>query len=197
MAEILQKWHVDPEYVGPYGIPTELDLRPDARTRSFRQLVHTVAPDVDPATVLVEMLRTKLVIRAGDLFVRAGSRYYLTNEPLTPAQLEHFGRAMTRLAATLQHNMDPANSAKRFERYVTADRGLPRSVLPEFESYARERANALLIDLDNWLGSVAVKPESLASDRVSTGLNIFLFVDQPEDLRTLGDLVVDEPSDIN
>jgi hypothetical protein len=195
MAEILQKWHVDPDYVGPYGIPTELDLRPESRTRSFAQLARSVAPDIDPTTILEEMLRTKLVISAGDRFVRAGSRYYLTNEPLTPAQLEHFGRAMTRLAATLQHNMNPLNETKRFERYVTADKGLPSSALPEFESYARDRASALLIDLDNWLGSFAVKSEPPSAIRVSTGLNIFLYVDPPEDLRSLRELALDDPSD--
>jgi hypothetical protein len=195
ISEILQKWHVDPEYVGPYGIPTELDLSPDSKTRSFAQLVHSVAPEIDPASVLVEMLRTKLVIKAGDRFIRAGSRYYIMNEPLTAAQLEYFGRAMTRLAATLQYNMDPVNEAKRFERCVTAEKGLPLSAMPEFEAYARERANTLLVDLDDWLGSFVAKSEPVASDRINTGLNIFLFVDQPDDPTQLSDLVLDGPGD--
>jgi hypothetical protein len=183
---------VDPEYVGPYGIPTELDLRPESRTRSFTQLARSVAPDIDPTTILEEMLRTKLVISAGDHFIRAGSRYYIMNEPLTAPQVEYFGRAMTRLASTLQYNMDPVHDSKRFERCVTAEKGLPKSAMPEFETYARERANTLLVDLDNWLGSFAAKAELVPSDRVSTGLNIFLFVDPSDDLARLGDLVLDD-----
>ncbi len=71
-------------------------------------------------------------------------------EPMSPQQVEYFGNTLTRLAQTLEFNMDPKNPNKRLERFVLADRGLPSEVLPTFESYARERATEFLVDLDNW-----------------------------------------------
>ena len=119
----------------------------------------------------------------------------MMDEPLTPAQLEYFGKTMTRLAATLQFNMDPANSSKRLERFVVADRGLPRAALPEFEIYAREKANALLLDIDNWLSPFSTNADVPQGDRVGTGLNVFLYVDPPEDSIALRDLILEDYSE--
>jgi hypothetical protein len=114
-------------------------------------------------------------------------------EPMSPQQVEYFGNTLTRLAQTLEFNMDPKNANKRLERFVLADRGLPADVLPKFENYARERATEFLLDLDNWLTPYSASNSVGDSPRVGSGLNIFLYVEPLADEKALADLVQPTP----
>jgi hypothetical protein len=193
LIEVLQKWHTDPQYVGPYGIPLELEFEVSSG-RCFRSLVAMVDPTVSPGIVLEELLRVGSVTYSGEKHFRAVSRYFMP-EAMSPQQVEYFGNTLTRLAQTLEFNMNPRNSEKRLERVVMADRGLPPEVLPQFASYARERANEFLVDLDDWLTPYSNADDSDSSPRVATGLNVFLYVDPPSENQSLDSLVqtTDEP----
>lgn len=176
-VEVLQRWHSMPEYAGPYGIPRELqfDTPPD---RCIRSLVALVTPKADPRAVLYELLHTGAVAEAGERHFRAVSRSFMMPDPASPQVIEHVGRTLSRLGATLEYNMDPRHPEKRLERRVVADRGLPLELVPEFEKFARSRAADFLVDLDNWLARYASE-EAGFSDRVETGLNVFLYVESP------------------
>jgi hypothetical protein len=187
LVEVLQKWHTDAQYVGPYGIPLELEFDTDSG-RSFRHLVAMVDPTVSPGIVLEELLRVGSVTHSGEKHFRAASRYFMA-QAMSPQQLEYLGNTLTRFARTLEYNMDPQNSEKRLERFVVADRGLPAEVVPKFERYARERTNEFLVDLDNWLSPYSSPDEADTADRIGTGLNVFLYIDAPEDPRPLASLV--------
>jgi hypothetical protein len=188
MLEVLQKWHTEPLYVGPYGIPLELEFEASAG-RSFRALVALVTETVSPGVVLEDLLRVGSVMYSGETHFRAVSRQFLMPEPMSPQQIEYFGSALTRLAQTLEFNMDPQNPTKRLERFVLADRGLPVDALPKFEKYARERANEFLVDLDNWLTPYSASESLDDSVRIASGLNIFLYIEPPADVDALVDLV--------
>src|SRR3984957_10748090 len=188
LVEVLQKWHTDPQYVGPYGIPLELEFEVSSG-RSFRGLVALVDAKASPGIVLEELLRVGSVTYSGEKHFRAVSRYFMMPEPMSPQQVEYFGNTLTRLAQTLEFNMDPKNSNKRLERFVLADRGLPADVLPKFENYARERATEFLLDLDNWLTPYSASNSVDDSPRIASGLNIFLYVEPPADKSALADLV--------
>ena len=82
-----------------------------------------------------------MIAKSGDTHVKVLSRTYVMPEPLSPAMLEHFGGAMTNLASTLNFNMTPAQKAKRLERSVFPDDGLPEELLDEFDAF-RSRASA-------------------------------------------------------
>jgi len=194
LIEVLQKWHTDSQYVGPYGIPLELEFEV-ASGRSFRSLVAMVDPTVSPGIVLEELLRVGSVTYSGEKHYRAVSRYFMMPEPMSPQQVEYFGNTLTRLAQTLEFNMNPRNSEKRLERFVVADRGLPAEILPQFTNYARDRTSEFLLDLDNWLTPYSSGEDSDPSPRVSTGVNVFLYVDPATEERALSSLVqpVDEP----
>jgi hypothetical protein len=194
LVEVLQKWHTDPQYVGPYGIPLELEFEVSSG-RCFRSLVALVDAKVSPGIVLEELLRVGSVTYSGEKHYRAVSRYFMMPEPMSPQQVEYFGNTLTRLAQTLEFNMNPRNSEKRLERFVVADRGLPAEVLPQFTSYARERTSEFLLDLDNWLTPYSSAEDSDPTTRVATGLNVFLYVDPAAEDQPLGSLVqpVDEP----
>jgi hypothetical protein len=185
LMEVLHRWHTDPQFVGPYGIPLELE-RQSSRGRSFRELVHLINPAVRDADVLEELIRLRAVVLSGDTHVRAVSRALIPIEEMSPAQLELFGSALTRLADTLQFNMDPRNSTKRLEQAVISDRGLPRDVVPIFEKYVRERVTELLVEIDNWLSPYSA--ESIEpNERI--GLAVFQFIERMPDTQPMREKV--------
>jgi hypothetical protein len=188
LVEVLQKWHTDPHYVGPYGIPLELEFEVSSG-RSFRGLVALVDATVSAGIVLEELLRVGSVTYSGEKHFRAVSRYFMMPEPMSPQQIEYFGNTLTRLAKTLEFNMNPQHSEKRLERFVIADRGLPAEVLPQFASYARDRTSEFLLDLDNWLTPYSKSEGDDTSPRIPTGVNVFLYVDPPVDETPLDSLI--------
>jgi len=186
-VEVLHKWHSTPEYAGPYGIPLELQFdRPV--DRCIRSLVALVMPNADPRVALEELLRIGAVVPAGDTHFRAVSRSFVMPDPASPQVAEHYGTTLSRLAATLEYNMDSRHPDKRLERRVTVDRGLPVELIPEFEKYARNRAVDFLVELDNWLAPHAAD-ETEGSDRIDVGVNVFLSIRSPAPHETLASLV--------
>lgn len=176
-VEVLQKWHSTPEYAGPYGIPRELEFGTPS-DRCIRSLVALVMPKADPRVVLDELLHTGAVVQSGVRHFRAVSRSFMMPDAASPQVIEHIGRTLSRLGATLEYNMDPRHPQKRLERRVMADRGLPVELLPEFEKYARSRAVDFLVELDNWLARY-VSEQAETRDRVDAGLSVFLYVESP------------------
>lgn len=187
LLEVLQKWHTDPQYVGPYGIPLELEFEVPLG-RSIRGLVGMVDSKANPGLILEELIRVGSVIYSGEKHFRAVSRAFVMPESMSPQQIEYFGNALTRLATTLEHNMNPKNAEKRLERFVVADRGLPLEAISAFEEYARAKTADFLVDLDNWLIPYS-STDSISDERVSTGLNVFLYVDPLESEEPLGSLI--------
>jgi Family of unknown function (DUF6502) len=191
-VEVLHKWHTDSQYLGSYGIPLELEFE-GITGRDFRRLVSSVERKVSAGVVLDELLRAGSVISVGDNHFRTISRAFVPSEPMSPQQLEYFGHSLRRLANTLEHNFNPNNADKRLERFVAADRGIPRELLPKFESFARDRANLFLNDLDNWLAPHSGADVNDARPRVEAGVNVFLYVDPPDDPRPLSS-IIQQPS---
>jgi len=189
LTEVLQKWHTDPQYVGPYGIPLELEFEVVGGGRCVRNLVAMVDAKVSAGIVLEELIAVGSVTYSGEKHYRATSRYFMMPEPMSAPQIEYFGNVLTRLTETLEFNMNPKNSTKRLERFVIADRGLPPDVLPKFEAYARDRATELLLDLDNWLTPYSASGSAEEIQRVATGLNVFMYVEPTLDERPLRTLV--------
>jgi len=150
LMEVLHEWHTNPQFVGPYGIPLELELG-SAKGRSFQELVHFVNPTLKSTDALEELVRLRAVVRSGSTHIRTISRVLKPVEEMSPAQLEVFGNELTRLADTVQFNMDAKNTEKRLEQSVISDHGLPKEVVPIFEKYVRERVMELLIEIDNWM----------------------------------------------
>jgi hypothetical protein len=193
LSEVLNMWHTDPQFVGPYGIPLELEVN-SQKNRSFLELVNVVNPAANAHDVLDELMRFRAVVWSGDTHVRTISRACIPVEEMSPAQLELFGNALTRLANTLQFNLDRLNAEKRLERSVISDRGLPKDVLPIFEKHVRERVSELLVDLDNWLSQYSVEDQQGAGfERV--GVAVFQFVEPVADEASLRDRVAAQEDD--
>ena len=178
LVEILHKWHTEPDYVGPYGIPRELEFATPPN-RCFGSLVALSNVTSDARAVLLELMNSGAVAKAGDNHYRAVSRFLMVPDTMSAEMVDHYADRMSRLAATLEYNLDPRHSEKRLDRRVVADKGLSISMLPAFESYARGKAVDFLLELDNWV-STRTSPRDTGSQdelRVGAGVNVFLFVD--------------------
>ncbi len=174
VAEVLRTWHTNPRFLGPYGIPLELrlDMPED---RSFRSVVASVDPRADARIVLSELLRTGAVVRSGEQHFRAVSRSVMLDEGVSEQAIEYQANGLSRLAATLEYNMNPENADRRLDRRARADQGLAVGLLPAFEEYSRDQANDFLLDLDNWLTS-QIETQSGDGERLDAGVGVFFFV---------------------
>ena len=187
VPEVLHKWHTDPHYIGPYGIPIELefDSPPD---RSFKSLVAQIDPAASAGLVLEDLLQASCVVHSGEKHFRAIARWFVHPDALNAHRLDNFGNSLTHLARTMEYNLDPANGEKkRLERFVFADKGLRRELLPSFEAHARTRTIQFLSDIDDWIAHSGAKSRS--GTRVEAGVNVFLYVEGPPDPRALSGLV--------
>jgi hypothetical protein len=171
----------------------ELEVR-SQKSRSFSELVLAVDPQAPVRDVLEELIRLRTVVWSGETHVRTVSRAFIPVEEMSPAQLEFFGNALTRLANTLQYNMDRGNTEKRLERSVISDRGLPRNMIPVFEKLVREKVGELLVELDNWLSPYSSEGQK-ANEIERLGLAVFQFVDPLADKTPLRDQVAPESGD--
>jgi len=177
VTEVVHRWHIDPNYLGPYGIPLELefDLPSD---RCFQSLVREVDPTASPGQVLEQLLQAGSVTHSGEKHYRAITRWFIYPEALSSHRIEYFGEALTNLAHTVEYNFNLVDAdSKRLERCVFADRGLPRDLLPSFEAYAQERTNQFLLDIDDWLARSTGTGSIEYASRTPAGVNVFLYVE--------------------
>jgi Family of unknown function (DUF6502) len=187
IPEVLHRWHTDPHYLGPYGIPIELEFD-SPFGRSFKGLVAQVDPAASAGLVLEDLLHAGCVTHSGEKHFRAKARWFVLPDALTSHRLDYFGHTLSHLARTMEYNLDPANvENKRLERFVFADNGLRRELLPSFEAHARNRTVEFLSDIDDWIAHSGSKSRS--GTRVEAGVNVFLYVEPPPDIRALSGLV--------
>lgn len=195
-VQVLQKWHKDPDYLAADGTPSELEFE-SSSARSLSGLMKEIDPKVGPGMVLAELLRAGAVRYSDEMRFRPLSRSLIP--PETHAyRIECFGEALGRLAETLEFNFNPANAEnKRLERFVAIDKGLPHRVVPEFEAFAKKRADQLLKELDDWLAPYDNTITDGFSPRLGTGVHLFLFLDTPSTAQEALSALVRGPSKLD
>jgi Family of unknown function (DUF6502) len=179
ITEVLHMWCTDPFYIGPYGLPLELDLE-ETPGKNLSILILSADPMANPRAVLKDMIEYGIVKPVGVRHYRALSRSNLFSDIMSPQALEYYGRTITDLANTVEHNIGMPTSLRRLQRSVVADGGLPEYALPEFEALLKEKVQKLLLDVDDWLSTS--KPHWVEPARiVQTGLATFHYVTEPYD----------------
>jgi hypothetical protein len=179
ITEVLHMWCTDPSYIGPYGLPLELDLD-ETPAKNLSILILSADPLANPRAVLQDMIEHGIVKPVGDRHFRALSRSNLFSDIMSPQALEYYGRTITDLANTVEHNIGMPTSLRRLQRSVVADGGLPEYALPEFEALLKEKVQKLLLDVDDWLSTNKqhwVEPGRI----VQTGLATFHYVTETHD----------------
>lgn len=181
VGRVLEGWHTDTRFTGPYGVPVELPFDGNNGI-NFCALVRGYSGDMAPRAMLDELLRVRVVERQPGGLFRVLMRAYIP-ESLHPDALERLGRVVCNFMNTYEFNMEkPAPGAGRFERVVVADHGLRKELMPAFDRLIRIKGQQLLEELDNWLSTQesTAGPRSLGNQRIKTGVGIYHFIEEDE-----------------
>ena len=179
ITRILQGWCQNPIYLGPYGVPLEIQF--SGKGLSFEKLVaECTEGEADAELVLDELMRTGAVKVTSDRFVRLLSRTYLP-APLDPLGLERLGKVVHYFVDTVDFNLQKKKQgAGRFERYAITNEGLSPEHFAALDALVRQKGQEFLEILDNWMGKHEITgghqlPEGHA---IRTGIGVFHFIEK-------------------
>ncbi len=188
VARVLQAWHNDPQFMGPYGFPRDLSFEPEpGGGPCFADLVKRYSGDMPPRAMLDELLRVKATVEVEETgLIRVQKRTYIPEE-FAPELIEVFARGVRRYVETVDHNIqeqDPAR--KRFERWVFPDYGIRQQDWQAFRDLVQDRLQEVIEDLDTRFAMFS-RPPSGDAESVSVGVGLYLYRDDPEEDKLFAD----------
>ena len=148
-ARVISAWVREPEFHDVNGEPAPLPVEGDHA--SFGALVRRYSGDMPVRGMLDELLRVRAVAPLDDGRVRLLARSYVPAD----GEIEKLGILGTDVAdliATLDWNLRAAPGETYYQRKVQYD-NLPSEVIPELHTLTRERAQALIEQLDLWMAA--------------------------------------------
>jgi len=192
IANLLQGWHNDPEYMGPYGFPRDLEFSREAgEGLSFEDLVERYAPDVDAQLMLEELMRFGAVrIAEENGMIHVEKRTFIP-EQMAPELIEIFARGVRRFVETVDHNLghkEPAS--RRFERWVFPDYGIREEDWVPFSEMVRDRLQDVIDDLETQF-ALFRRPREGTDQILSVGVGLYLYKDDLVEDKKFQELLAD------
>jgi hypothetical protein len=189
-AKILEAWHSDTRFLGPYGFPRDLLIEGDDPSGTFSDLVRENSGDMPVRAMLQELMRVDAarVVEGGEV-VRVLKRTYIPTE-MTPEMIQIFSQAVRRYIETVDYNLSlQETKSRRFDRVVYPDPGLRVIDVPVFQQEVREYLETVIAEIDYKTSKYQRfdDPESETTTRV--GVGIYFYQDELEDKRALIDLL--------
>lgn len=193
VARVLAGWHTDPDFIGPYGMPLEVRYEDSGHNAvAFTTLVRRYSGDMSPRSMLDELMRVGAVVETEPGWLKVLRRVY---EPQTLAQdnFERVGEVVKNFVDTVDFNLQKETlGAGRFERIVYSPEGIRNEDMSRFNRYIKERCQALLEEIDNWIAQLDL-PESPNETNVThTGIGIYHYIERKDEKRTLREKLADE-----
>lgn len=198
IANVLQGWHNDPEYMGPYGFPRDLEFtRQAGGGPSFEDLVARYASDIEPQLMLEELMRIGAATIAEESgMIRVLKRTFIP-EQMAPELIEIFARGVRRYVETIDHNLGEQDAGKRrFERWVFPDGGIREEDWVLFNDMVRDRLQEVIEDLETQF-VLFRKPRPGLDRTLSVGVGLYLYKDDLADDKKFQEMLatlVDEES---
>jgi len=184
IANLLQGWHTDADFVGPYGVPRDLYLDKDpVGLQTFTELVRRYGGGGTRDALLSQLTKidAAAIPPAGEP-IRVTKRTYIP-ESMAPDAVEVAAKGLRRLSETIDHNLQNAESGDRlFERWVFPDDGILERDWERFHALVSERLQDLVRELDtkfSWFES----PRSKGAEGISVGVGICVYRDSQDDKR--------------
>lgn len=187
IARLLQGWHTDPAFTGPYGFPRDLPFGSDAGSGlTFIELTRRYSTEIRPEVMREELLRVNAAVELPESgLIRVVKRTYIPEE-MAPELIEVFARGVRRYIETIDHNLrekDP--SARRFERWVFPDFGIRAEDWESFTALVNDRLVGVIEDLDNRF-SVFERPGDDSGRGLTVGVGMYVYRDEDDDERLFG-----------
>jgi hypothetical protein len=184
-SSILNAWHTDPRFTGPYGVLRDLEFVPTESgagkpgNETFSDLCRAYFPDISPKALLDELLRLGCVKEVGNGFYRAIRRSYVP-DPLSVDSIRLVAQVVHNLCETLEINLRPESRGKGLvQRIVWGDIGFTSEALNRFGMYVRERGQVFADEIDDWISSNQEKKEN--QGRFKTGIGYYHYVINDDD----------------
>jgi len=179
-SRVVSGWVHDEAFQTSGGMPA---LLPFEGPLSFSELVKQYSGDVPPRAVLDELVRVGVVSTDSDSgMIKLKQRAYVPAGD-SEEMLQIFGEDVSDLIATIDHNLVSTESGQQplFQRTLTYD-NIPPEVMARWRAHAAAQSQALLEQLDKWLGP---QDRSFSGngagdptrEAVRTGVSIFYFED--------------------
>lgn len=193
LGRVLVGWHTDPDFTGPYGMPLELRYESNnPEELTFSNLVRRHSGDMSPRSILDELIRVGAVKETEAGWFRVLRRDYIP-EAQGVHNFERAGGVIRNFINTIDFNMTKSAPGKgRFERQVVADDGIRLQDIPKFDAYIRDRCQALLEEVDNWLTNLPKPDPERGDEVVRTGIGIYHYTGQIGDERSFKEVLTDE-----
>ena len=178
-ARVIHGWRSDPDFSDDAGAPRPLPFSDGGN--DFTALVKRYSGDIPARAVLDELLRTGIVARDdGDLLrlLKPGYVPCRSNDEL----LRIAGDSVRDLLETIDHNLQGEETPSRLQLSVAYD-NLPAPALAAFRRLSRERAMALLTELDDFLAhhDRDSNPDAEGEGRYRAGVGIYYFEEDKSD----------------
>jgi len=184
-SSILNAWHTDPRFTGPYGVLRDLEFVPtESRAgkpgnETFADLARAYFPEIAPKALLDELIRLGCVKDVGNGFYRAIRRSYVP-DPLSEDSIRLVAQVVHNLCETLEFNLRPESRGKGLvQRIVWGDIGLTGDALDRFGTYVRERGQVFANEIDDWITTSQEKKEN--QGRFKTGIGYYHYVVNDDD----------------
>lgn len=174
-ARVITGWTIDPEFRDAQGQP--LPLPSTREGASFATLIKRYSGDITAGAVLDELVRVGAVELREELLFLCTQAYVPRKSELE--KLKIMGVCAADFLNTIEHNISTPDDDARFQRAVIYH-DLPREVVDEFKTLSAKKANALLLELNQWLAQKkrTTGKRTLFSTRLKTGLGIYFFEDK-------------------
>lgn len=189
-ARLLEGWHTEAGFLGPYGFPRDLLIEGDDPAGTFEHLVKQHCGDVPTRDMLSELLRVGAAqLLEGGGVVRVLKRTYIPTE-MTAEMMQIFTQAVRRYIETVDFNLSlTETTGRRFERLVYPDFGVRRDDYEAYQKEMREYLESVIAEID-FKSSKYHKPDAgEQEERLKVGVGIYFYRDEPEDKRLVAEIV--------
>lgn len=176
LAELLHVWSTDALYLGPYGLPLDIEFERESG-RCMVDLARRVHPELCPRKSLDALLESGTVFESAPGYFRIRSRVLLIPGDLSEASLENLALTQERLGRTFLNNLTPSAKLRLVQRTVQVDKGLPEELLGEYLEQVEKRTQKMLVELDDWIGGRLGARYTGQSKRMATGVSVFHYFD--------------------
>jgi hypothetical protein len=178
-ARVIAGWHRDKDFLDAQGRPASLPM--NGRGATFTELVRRFSGDVPVRAIQDELIRKGAVKRLRNNRICLLARGYVPGWSNVD-KLQTFGKDVSCLITTIDHNFQHSNNIPFFQRKVFCD-NLPKEALPKFRKLSTKRAERLLEHLDLWLNEHDgnINSSVKGTGRHSAGLGIYYFEEPYDD----------------
>jgi len=176
--DIIAVWTKDKRFVSETGQPRLLELR---GRNSFAALVRQISPQSKASEVLAVFLRYGNVRRTRTGKYQLIRRFFVSNTPASIA-FEPIAKFVADVSTTARHLLrrkkDQGGLSHFWKRAETTE--LSDALARKFSSFAKERSQTFLEELDDWLDAHKSESRRKHKKRRRVGVGIFSVYSDPE-----------------